>query len=123
MPTYKDWDDYFAKIPAQKLLQYRNAIEVLMKDTMIHKNWGELSTLAVLMENEIHRRTRVEQKGQRPIITGSYSKPKKGTCSKCGTKLTPKKFQGTLMEYCQKCDSYLDRNALIEVFSVPKRKR
>lgn len=70
MPTYAEWEKYFGELSSQKLVNYQKAIGLLMEDPMIHKNWGELSTLAVLMDNELHQKKRA----QRPIVTGSFGK-------------------------------------------------
>jgi hypothetical protein len=56
MATYEEWKKHFGKVPEKSIQQYQRAIDVLLKDPMIKKEYGhDLNTLGILM-NTANRR-------------------------------------------------------------------
>lgn len=50
MATYKEWNEHFDRIPKDKLKTYMKACDLLLKDSLIEREYGtDLRSLKILM--------------------------------------------------------------------------
>ena len=50
MPIGKDWREHFQRLPVQKITRIRNAIKLLLTDTMFKEHYPEFYRLDSLLE-------------------------------------------------------------------------
>jgi hypothetical protein len=59
MATYDEWTEHFTRVPEASIKKYQKAIDVLLKDKMIQKEYShDLNTLGILMNNAVMRKNR-----------------------------------------------------------------
>jgi hypothetical protein len=50
MPTGKDWENHFKRLPAAKVTRMRSALKVLLADSMFSEHYGELHRMDYFLE-------------------------------------------------------------------------
>jgi len=50
MPTGKDWEEHFKRLPAARVTRLKSAIKVLMSDSMFKEHYSEFHRLDYLLE-------------------------------------------------------------------------